>query len=67
MEKNVSFIIFDYILLLPSTMYGISGLIQARKENLIQDKNFAIHVILHFMFCLDLVSAIMSYCRVRKE
>ena len=60
-------IIFDYTLLLPSTMYGISGLIQVYKEGLIQKKKFIIHVILHFVFCLDVVSAVISYLRIRKE
>lgn len=60
-------VIFDYILLLPSTMYGISGLIQARKKDFISKQKFIVHVIFHFMFCLDVISAVISYCSVRNE
>lgn len=60
-------VIFDYILLLPSTMYGVSGLIQAYKKDLVTKQRFIIHAILHFMFCLDVVSAVISYYSVKNE
>jgi len=58
---------FDYALLLPSTMYGISGLIQARREGKITTATFVINVILHFWLCTDVISAIVMYWKVSKK
>jgi thiamine transporter ThiT len=57
--------IFDYLLLLPSSMYGVSGLIQARREGHITTVALVVNCILHFLFCLDVISAIIMFCVVR--
>lgn len=59
--------LFDGLLLLPSTMYGISGLMQARKEGRISSGTAILNGILHFLFCLDCVSAVVSYLLVRSK
>lgn len=58
-------ILFDYLLLLPSTMYGFSGLLQARREGRLSRAAMVGHMILHAFFCLDVVSAVVAYVQVR--
>jgi hypothetical protein len=54
-------VIFDYLILLPSTMYGVGGLIQARREGKIMKKTAIINSILHFFFFTDVISAIIIF------
>jgi hypothetical protein len=53
--------IFDYLLLIPSTMYGISGLLKARREEKITMTTAVVNGIAHFLFCADVISAIIMY------
>lgn len=57
--------IIDYLLLLPSSMYGVSGLLQARRERKITTLTAVVNIILHFFFCVDVISAIVMFCIVR--
>ena len=59
-------ILIDYSVLLPSTMYGLSGLLQARREGRIRTKTLLVHGVMQFFFCLDVFSAICLYVNVRK-
>lgn len=59
-------VFFDYSLLLPSTMYGISGLWRAYQERMISRNVLIIHVIMQFMFCLDVCSSVYLYVSMRK-
>ena len=59
-------ILIDYSVLLPSTMFGLSGLLQARREGRIDTKALLIFGIMQFFFCLDVVSAICMYADARK-
>ena len=58
--------LIDYSVLLPSTMFGLSGLLQARRERRIDTKALLIFGIMQFFFCLDVVSAICMYADARK-
>lgn len=60
------FILLDYFVLLPSTMYGLSGLLQARREGRIGTKTLLIFGIMQFFFCLDVFSAVWMYVSARK-
>ena len=60
------FVLLDYSVLLPSTMYGLSGLLQARREGRIDTKALIIFGALQFFFCLDVVSAVCVYANARK-
>jgi hypothetical protein len=60
-------VVVDYLLLLPSTMYGVSGLIKARKEGKIPKGIAMLAIILHFFFCTDVICAIVMYCIVRAQ
>lgn len=55
------FILVDYTVLLPSTMYGVSGLLQARKARRVSTKALVVNGIMQFMFCLDVCSAVYLY------
>lgn len=57
--------IFDYLLLLPSTMYGVSGLMKASKEGKISRGIAVIGIILHFFFCTDVICAAVMYFIVK--
>ena len=47
-------------------MYGLSGLLQARREGRIGAKTLVIFGIMQFFFCLDVVSAVWMYASARK-
>lgn len=59
-------ILFDYFLLLPSTMYGISGMRQCCKSGTLSAVKFVINSIVQFFFCLDVFSGIYCYITVRR-
>lgn len=56
-----------YVLLLSSTMFGVSGLIRCYKNGLISRKSFVIHLILHFIFVADVVSAVWCFSKMIKK
>ncbi len=59
--------LFDYSLLLPSTMYGVSGILNCYRNGKLSKKEAAVHIFAQFMFCFDVFSAIYCYMRVRKS
>lgn len=59
-------VLVDYTVLLPSTMYGVSGLLQARRARGISKKALLFHGIMQFMFCLDVCSAVWLYVSLRR-
>lgn len=59
-------ILFDYTLLLPSSMYGVSGLIACCREGKLSKKALVINIIMQFTFCLDVFSAVYGYVKARK-
>lgn len=58
--------LFDYSLLLPSSMYGISGIWQNYQKGKFSAVETAVNIILHFFFCADVFSSIYCYLRGRK-
>ena len=59
--------LYDYVMLLPSTMYGISGLLLGRRQKNISRKKLVINLFCQFIFCLDTVSAIYLFVSAWKE
>lgn len=59
--------LFDYTLLLPSTMYGISGIWACYKKGGFSKTAMIVNIILQFLFCLDVFSAVYCYVRARKN
>ena len=60
-------ILFDYLMLLSSTMYGVSGLIHCFYEGKLNRKTFIINVAAQFIFCLDVFSAVYCYLKLRSS
>lgn len=60
-------ILVDYTVLLPSTMYGVSGLLKARKARRISKKALIVNGIMQFMFCLDVCSSVYLYVSSRRR
>ena len=60
-------IVVDVILMVASSMYGINGLIQARKQVYISTKVILLHIAFHFVFVLDVISALYLRIKVCKQ
>lgn len=60
-------VLFDYTLLLPSSMYGISGIMASCAKGRMSKKAAVIHIIMQFMFCLDVLSAVYCYFKMRQS
>lgn len=59
--------LFDYTLLLASTMYGISGLLCCYQEGTVSRKMLVTHIVAQCFFCVDVFSAIYCYIKIRKK
>lgn len=59
--------LFDYFLLLSTSMYGVSGLLKCKKEGCLSAKAVAVSIVLQFLFCADVLSAIYCYAKSRKR
>ena len=59
--------LFDYALLLASTMYGISGLLCCCREGKVSRKTLAIHCVAQCLFCVDVFSAVYCYIKTRNR
>lgn len=59
--------LFDALLLLSTSLYGIHGLRLGRREGIFSRKAFVLNVILHFLFCWDVGSAVFCYVKARKS
>lgn len=66
-DAGLAIFILSYLLLLSSTMFGVSGLIRCYKEGIFSGKTMAIQLILHFIFFTDVVSAIHCYGKIPKN
>ena len=57
-------IITDIILLVVSSMYGVNAIRRASKNGLITGKSAIKNLVMHFVFILDVISAINIYCKI---
>ncbi|WP_329381913.1 hypothetical protein [Anaerofustis butyriciformans] len=57
----------DYILILVSSSYGINAITKMRNENILSKKEAVIYIIMHFIFVLDVISAIIIFIKAKKE
>lgn len=60
-------ILFDYFLLLSSTMYGICGMLSSYKCGKISLTTLIVNTIAQLIFCVDVFSAVYCYIKVRKS
>lgn len=59
--------IIDVLLMLTSSMYGISALFKARKAGIISKGFLIIHIILHCLFVTDVISAVIVFVKIKKS
>ena len=59
--------VLTYVLLLATSMYGVSGLLKARREKKITKATAIVNIILHFLFCADVISAVTMFCLVKAK
>lgn len=60
-------IAFDCMLLLLTSIYGIGGLVRARREKKITTLYAVVLGVFHFIFCADVICAIVAYCMVKNK
>ena len=60
-------LIFDYRLLLAGSAYGVRGLLSCRKEGRLSDRTAAANIVLQFLFCADVFSAVYCYIKAKKR
>jgi len=60
-------IIFDFLLLSLSSIYGISGIIQAKHDGDLSLKSAVVLGILHFFFCADVICSIVAFFTVKHK
>lgn len=56
----------DYLLLLATSMYGISGMVFAHRRGEISTACMGVNIALHLMFCLDVFSSVYIFFKVRR-
>ncbi len=61
------FFAFDYMLLILTSIYGIGGLVQARREKKITTSATLVFSVLHFVFCADVICAVIAFCKVKSK
>lgn len=59
--------LFEYVIVLASSMYGVSGLGKAGREGTATGTYRIVMLVFHFFFCLDVVAAVWSYAHVRGQ
>lgn len=59
--------LLDYTLLLATSQYGISGILKLHRGSQFTKKAAALNILLHFMFCFDVFSAVYCYVKARKQ
>lgn len=60
-------IIVDFLLMATSSAYGINALLRAKSRGLLPLKSVLVNGIFHFLFVLDVVSAVMIFVKLKKR
>lgn len=58
-------VIMNYFLLLATSCYGAVGLILVRQQKILNDKFILINGVMHFVFCLDVLSSVIVYNKIK--
>jgi len=61
------FFVFDYSLLLSSSAYGISGVLNSYKSKKVSLLTLIANIFAQLIFCIDVFSSIYCYTKVRKS
>lgn len=59
--------LFDLFLLLATSMYGLRGILQSSREKKLSKAEAVVNLVLQFIFCADVFSAVYCYLRSRKD
>lgn len=62
----ICLVIMDYMVLLSSTVYGIAAVWGGRKHDILSKKEAIGYIVMHFIFCLDVVAAVLIYVKTRR-
>ena len=57
----------DCLLLLTTSAYGIKALYLAKKQERITREFMIVHILLHLVFVLDLISSVIIFCKIKKH
>ena len=60
-------IVFDYMLLLLTTIYGVGGIVQARREGKLSKTAAVVLGLFHFFFCTDVVCSVVAFCMAKSK
>jgi hypothetical protein len=63
---TIALIILDGLTIVLSGLIGLGGVTKSLKENKISKIAAAIHGILQFVFCADIISSVIIYLKVKK-
>lgn len=58
--------LIDLFLMITSSMYGVNALVRAGKQGDVSSGYVLVHVVLHFIMVLDVISAVLVFFRLRK-
>ena len=59
--------VIDVLLMLTTSMYGISALKKARKAGIVSKCFMIIHIILHCLFVTDVISAVIVFIKLKRK
>jgi len=62
----IAFIIFDNLTIFMSGIIGLSGLIRSFIEKKVSIKKVILYGLFQFIFCIDVISSIIIYRKVKK-
>ena len=58
--------VVEFFLMLTSSMYGVSASVRMARKGYLPKKSVAVYIVLHFVFVMDVISAIFLYRASRK-
>jgi hypothetical protein len=67
MSFSLAFVVFDMLTILLSGLMGITGVVRGRKEKKIPKRPAIILGIMQFIFCADVLCAIIAYFTVKNR
>lgn len=64
---SIALVIIDIMIIVLSGLIGLGGIIRSVKENKIRKETGIIFAVLQFVFCVDVIIAIVAYIMVRRK
>lgn len=57
----------DFFLMATTSVYGVNALVRAKRKGTVTGSFSLIHILLHFIFVLDVISSIFVFIQIRKQ